>query len=335
VNTRTALRRMAAQDVPTDARARRAAPESVREHSLHRILGARRPHLALDPAPGGRRWRPVLVVGVAVVAVLAAVAVFALPGPVGDRSLDGVALVPVSDSAEVLGQLADRAAAQSLPAEPFDYLHSTRWTRTPGADGYLESGEELLTESEWWVDAEGFGRHRGVSPVGGFDDSGADDPVHHVGYPRVTDLPTDPVELEAALLATREGPHDLSPVYFVMIQTWGVQVLDPPVQAAFLRLLATKDDVRVLGPVTDRIGREGIAVTVSTAVELPADPSVADPGITTTYTLTFDPRTGALLADEVAEVAEEAEVDGRVRVLRHQGSVWIKTGRVGSIDEVP
>lgn len=63
-------------------------------------------------------------------------------------------------------------------------------------------------------------------------------------------------------------------------------------QAAFLKLLATGDGVRVLGPGTDRLGRDGVVVSLTR--ELPAPGNVpAGTSTVVTRTLVLDARTGA------------------------------------------
>jgi hypothetical protein len=345
MNTRTALRRMAAQAFPDDERLRRMVPEAERAHGLHRILGDPRLYPVPDPVPRGRRWGPVLVVGVVVVAVLAAVAVFVLPGPVGERPLPEVAgpapaptLTTGADPAEVLGRLADRAAAQPpLPAEPFDYMHSVGWGLTESEDGLpVRPEEEDRGELESWLNADGLGRlrHWGGTTGNEVYDSGADRPVDLVGesgwVPRVADLPTDPAALEAALLALRQAPYEVTLLYDLMVRTWGYQVLEPQQQAAFLRLLATKDDVRVLGPATDRVGRGGIAVVLSQTQDGPIDPTTGLPYFSSvvTNTLILDQQTGALLS------AERVETEGDGSTVSNT-TVLLATGRVGSIAERP
>jgi hypothetical protein len=256
-----------------------------------------------------------------VTAVLAAVAVFLLPGAA--QPLPQVAApAPATeiDSAEVLGQLADLAAAQPPPpAKPFDYLHLITWGGPPGEP-------ELRTEDEVWLNDDGVGRRLSTTD-GEVSDTGARDPVGDFGPPpRMPDLPTDPAALEAALLATRTG-YDTSHLYDLMIRTWHFEVLDPQVNAAFLRLWATKDDVQVIGPTTDRLGRQGIGVTLTVVEYRASEPSVPS-GFVTTHTLVLDPQTGAPLGYDRYETYND-------QPSMRNATAWLETGRVDSIDERP
>jgi hypothetical protein len=340
VSERTELQRMAAQAFPDQERLHRMVPEAARARGLQQILGERRLHAVPPPASGGRRWDPAMVVGVVVVWVLVAVAVFVLPGTVGERPLPEVAgpapapaPAPVADPAEVLGQLADRAAAQPpVPAKPSDYVRVMAWgPTTVFADGVetdrsgdpVIAGQEELVESESWSDADGFGRTRirlgegSDSGTGSVTDIGS-------GAGEVRYLPADPAAFEAALLALRAGGWETPSVYDRMVLIWSGQVVEPPVQAAFLRLLATKDGVQVLGPVTDRVGRQGLAVTVSH----PGRPTGQSSPNRIDYRFVVDPATGALLE------YERADFD-RDRCTSRRGTVWLDRGRVDSIAEFP
>ena len=132
---RSAVEWMARQPVLTDDQLRREVLAGEPDRTLHRILDDRGLHPVPRMAPRRRRWMPVAVVGVAVTAVLAAVAVFVLQGQVGERPLvesAGSPLDPpaltVTDPATVLGQLADRAASQRpVPDGRFDYVHVIDW----------------------------------------------------------------------------------------------------------------------------------------------------------------------------------------------------------------
>ena len=100
--------------------------------------------------------------------------------------------------------------------------------------------------------------------------------------------------------------------------------LTGPVEAILLRLLARIPNVVNGGSVTDRDGRDGVAVSIQSG----------DVGSPILYTLIFDPATGALLeADEAL-----AGNPGRLDVL--PGSVlayttWLASGYVASTAASP
>jgi hypothetical protein len=336
MNMRTALRRMAAQAFPDDERLRRMVPEAERARRLHRILGDRRLHPVPDPAPGGRRWAPVLGVGVVVVAVLAVVAVFVLPGSVGDPPLTGTAdqALPApsvtTDLATTLAQLADRAAAQPPVADgPYDYVHvrGIYPTRLEYPDGTVTIEEDEVRDRETWAGDDGVGR-----VVDSYPDQGdAHDGGPMDESPRV-DLPTDPAALEDVLVSEVWNPLRTPTLYFAMEQVWSTQVVQPPAQAAMLRLLASKPDVRVVGPTTDRLGRPGFAVAVTETGEIRGD-AVDKRRAVIEHTLIFDQRTGGLLAFE-AVVVEGGETSGP-RPLSWGHLMLLEATRVGSLDERP
>jgi len=342
MNTRTALRRMAAQDVPTADRMRRASPEGLRAHSLHRILGARRAHPTPEPAPGGRRWGPVLVVGVVVVAVLAAVAVFVLPGAVGERRLDGVAepalapsLPPITstDVREVLEQLADRAAARPpLPDAEFDYIRTTSWEAPTLPDGQPDlDAPRVQQDSEAW---RGDAEQRLVHLEGGriVRDSG----VGSAYAPRVADLPTEPDALADVLSAQIPQILVEARPCLVMQWLWWHQAIQPQVQAAFLRLLATRGEVRLEGPVTDPIGRQGIAVVVTDRGTVFGDPPGAEQAVVES-TLVLDPATGDVLhrAPVLVRGGEGSYAYAGPHPVTLGSTTVVGTGRVDSTTERP
>jgi hypothetical protein len=311
--TRAAVDRMAAQAVPTAEQIRRADPAP--EHELARILA--QPRLGIVPAPDvrNRSWRPVVVV-CAVLAVLGALVVL-VPALHGEQAPTAVAPdapattpappprgAPLSfdptgveaDPAVLLRQLADRAAAQPAPPRTGDisYLHIRAGGRnmapTPSYYSY---------DNEFWTAPDGSWER-----VGTLQDGTREPTDHHgpeEGTPR-TALPTDPVELEQHLLAVDKGIFTgqvpSAGDWFAARSPGREEFLDPAVQAAFLRLLASKDGITVAGAVTDRVGRRGVGVTATwhRPPEIDGYPTY---GPETEYlTLIFDPGTGALLHTE-------------------------------------
>jgi hypothetical protein len=320
--TRAAVDRMAAQAVPTPQQLDRADPEP--EQELARILAAPRLGVA-PPAPVPRRsWRPVLVV-CAVLAVLGALMVL-VPALHGNQAPTAVAPdapattpgppprgAPLSfstagvetDPAALLRQLADRAAAQPAPPRTGDISYvriesgGRNMAPTPGYYRYT---------NEFWTAPDGswerVGTHEGGPP---------DPPDHHgpeEGSPG-SPLPTDPAELEHLRFTTDKGIFDHpapSAADWLLDRAAGRdEILDPAVQAAFLRVLATKEGITVAGAVTDRVGRRGIGVT-ATYHRPPEIAGFQTVGPDTEYvTLIFDPDTGALLHTEETTPAAATE----------------------------
>jgi hypothetical protein len=263
--------------------------------------------------------------------------VLVLPGPVGDRPLTGpavqlppapVATTDPADLATTLPQLAERAAAQAMPAdEPYDYLHIRRVAPTVVTypDGHFEVEGDEEYDRERWTGDDGPGR--AVDTVRGQESDWS-----HLPGPKRLDLPADPAALEDFLLS-RPGNHLRKPsLYYAMEQVSSVQVIEPPVQAALLRLLASKPGVHVVGPTTDRLGRPGLAVAVTETGEVRGDP-VKKRLSTIEHTLIFDRRTGALLAYEPV-LLEGGENTGPRPLSLGQEMVLTAT-RVASTTERP
>jgi hypothetical protein len=337
MSNRTGLERMAAQAFPTDDELRAMAPDHERAHGPHRIMREQRLRTAVPGrGPGHRRWAPIAVVGVAVTAVLAAIAVFVLPGPVGDGPLTGTAdQVPpapamTAQPATTLEQLAERAAAQPPVADgPFDYVHVRGIYPVtylhPDGTGTVEGDE--VRDRESWTSDDGTGRALDSYPdLGQEYDWGPDDES-----PRL-DLPTDLVALEDVVVSESWNPLRTPTLYFAMERVWSTQVVQPPVQAAMLRLLASKPEVRVVGPTTDRLDRPGLAVEVTETGEIRGD-AVDKRRAVIEHTMIFDQQTGGLLGYE-AVLLEGGEFPGPHPLSRGH-ILLLEATRVGSLEERP
>lgn len=102
-------------------------------------------------------------------------------------------------------------------------------------------------------------------------------------------VPDRPAELREYLAVghpiDQYGPGEL----FTAITDLAIQrTLTPSQQAAMLQLLAATPDVSLMGRVTDRAGRTGVAVSAEGDFT----------GLPTRWVLVFDPKTGRLLASE-------------------------------------
>jgi hypothetical protein len=322
--TRAAVERMAAQAVPTPQQLHRADPTP--EQELAAILA--RPRLGIAPPPPTRRrsWRPVLVV-CAVLAVLGALVVL-VPALHGGQAPTAVAPdapattsappprgAPLSyrttgvetDPAALMRRLADRAAAQPAPPRTGDISY----VRIQGGGRRLSDSNPgyYVYGSEFWSAPDGSWQMVGT-PEGGPPEP----PMQHgpeEGTPR-SSLSTDPAELERFLLATDKGvfysPTPLAADWLSdLASRRQKEVLDPAVQAAFLRVIATKEGMTVAGAVTDRVGRRGVGVsaTLHNPPEIGGYPTVGPES--QDITLIFDPDTGALLDYEETAPAVSSE----------------------------
>jgi hypothetical protein len=113
-------------------------------------------------------------------------------------------------------------------------------------------------------------------------------------------LPTDPAALKAALLKARaeNGSVTTGKEY----SFWSVKELvfdlpvAPQVRAAAYRLMADLDEVTVLGPVKDRHGRAGVAISYDRR---------GDGGNVVQTRLIIDPQTGQPLAEESWDLGKD------------------------------
>ena len=264
MSTRSATDRMAAQRFPTDADLERIAPSIDRQRRIDALLATpRRTELSNDVAvPALRRRSPVLLAFAVAAAVTIGivVGVQAVPQRLAPAApLPGCGITQARDAATLLRSLADCAQAQPpLPDARFDYLHVSQW-----GPGLYEGGtrEELATMETWkWTAADGSGRQESKGPRA---TSTTDLSPGERGR---TEWPTDVAGLDAAIRADEAPPiPDMSAREPDWIPAAGriatYDVISPQQQAALLRLLAGKPDITIDGPVTDRAGRAGVAVS--------------------------------------------------------------------------
>ena len=113
--------------------------------------------------------------------------------------------------------------------------------------------------------------------------------------PFPTPLASDPHILAAQLAAVTWHPRHPPNPLAVIDMLLSARVLDRPVRAAILHLLADTADVSVQPAVLDRAGRTGVAVHAHDR--------------DTRYTLIFDPATGHLLAAAQQRTAPDESLD--------------------------
>ena len=191
---------------------------------------------------------------------------------------------PVS-SADLLRHLA--AQAERQPPAPgsgaYEYVKSRNWFLSSArtTDGtILDQGWTAEIEREQWRDETGAGRLDSLED--GVQQSSI---LHPDVFPRPRlDADTRSVsELRSRLLAAGSGrtPQQWFSEYR---DTWTSQIVSPELQAAYLGVLADQPGIDVLGAVTDRAGRAGIAVATQAGDRKTV--------------LIFDEATGALLGYE-------------------------------------
>jgi hypothetical protein len=328
--TRSAIDRMAAQAMPAREEMERIAPAGAREQGLTRILA--QPRLRIVPAGSARRsWLP-LQVAAAVLATVLVVVVVTVPAlrgaatPAGGTATTSAPPAdPFSaggDAATLFEQLAERAAAQPprTGQGPYDYGHFQRWDADiePDAGGKPGTGGNT-TDVEYWLSADRPGRivttETGQPP----QTRGAEpDPRPQ--------LPADPAALERVLSTHLVNPPSAEGWFTAAAGVELGEVVDPPVRAALLRLLAKQGDVTVAGPVTDPAGRAGVAVSTRPGPASGGDGSYE-------HTLIFDPETGAMLAEEHVQVEPSDTFPTAPMTIAY--TVGLGAGRVDAIGERP
>ena len=226
---------------------------------------------------------------------------------------------PVS-SADLLRHLA--AQAERQPPAPgsgaYEYVKSRNWFLSSArtTDGtILDQGWTAEIEREQWRDETGAGRLDSLED--GVQQSSI---LHPDVFPRPRlDADTRSVsELRSRLLAAGSGrtPQQWFSEYR---DTWTSQIVSPELQAAYLGVLADQPGIDVLGAVTDRAGRAGIAVATQAGDRKTV--------------LIFDEATGALLGYE--EIATGVGVTEFPVPLPSTVSyiVWVAQGYVRAVGD--
>jgi hypothetical protein len=284
---------------------RRTSPLSARaKRELVELLAA-----TAEPATKPRR-RANPTIGFAAAAAIAVIVavVFAVTnfGQAGQTSVAApppLVTTPLGDDlGEVLAGLAERARAQTSLATSTQTIRLETWSVQVDADApiseYYVQPEEV--EKIWFPDLSGTWRswagdiRYGTVPSGdGPVASGTTlrDDVYAPGefplsYPEVP--PDDALQLDVYLRGAGGLPRRPEAIdYFWAIEgmrfDWS---LTGPQTAAALELLADLPDVTLAGTVTDRLGREGIAIKAERASG------------THRMLLIFSPETGLLLSSE-------------------------------------
>jgi hypothetical protein len=231
------------------------------------------------------------------------------------RSVDPV------PAASTLNRLAAAAAAQPLPDRTaWYYLETASWSTFTGSDASdLPAGMPGVLEQ--WTGPDGVQRivdhvdlpapaaglkawlDDGLPLTGGRTDTHTT-PASPGQFP--VELSNDPDVLEKQLLDAEVGqgdtgdtgdtghtghtggPPEAAELLTAARDLRAARAIDPTLEAALLRVLATRPELISLGTATDRLGR------LVDAVALDSDYS----GLPTRYVLLFDPASGQLLGSE-------------------------------------
>lgn len=189
----------------------------------------------------------------------------------------------------------DRLYFRWLPARPATADDEAAWRRAGSPKSFrVWSNDHYQTYNT--LRAGAWGREQAR------DDSGGQFfvPGGSLTAKEILDLPTDPATLAKRFVNwTPKLPHGAKlrngyQLYWVA-RLFESAPLPPKVRAGLMRALVAQPGLRTIGPVTDQLGRRGVAIT---ADESSDDEDFKGDPYTEREQLIFDPRTGDLLADE-------------------------------------
>lgn len=224
------------------------------------------------------------------------------------------------DPTSILQQLADRASRQpALPDARYDYIRTRAWylATDQTTDGQVISSRIEPSDREVWIAPDGSGRIQDTRGGTLMRWSG-DYTAGHLSTP----LKANGTATDIGTELRQQGAHRSTVAWFDAVkQLWATQVVPPTMQSALLQILATQPDVNVAGTVTDRAGRQGIAV------------STESPTPRMKYVLVLDENTGMLLDFEEVAVEEGSLPVKSPATIGY--TVWLSTGRVPTTGDRP
>jgi len=219
----------------------------------------------------------------------------------------------------VLATLAQQASAQPQPPGngPYEYLHLHTWTlgTKSGTTGVVFDTRVVESDRELWFCDDGLDWYEEIRDGQRARWSGKQ-------FKTAGRLPvvagTDVDAIKSQLSSRQSGGGGADWISFIA-ETWSRQTVTPAVQAAMLQVLSNAPDLIIEGTVTDRAGRDGIAVS---AMESHNDNAVY------CHILILDPATSAVLAAEkiaLQALGKPIKVPTTVSY-----TLWISTGYVAA-----
>jgi hypothetical protein len=262
---------------------------------LHRVA-ALRERITLEPAvppPARPRRGPLPVAAAAVAVMLVAVAVW---GDVGGSGRPAIAATPpllqplgppTGPARPVLEQAAVAALNLSPPGDgTHAHVRIASWYLSTEVSGGQARSEIIPAVTERWTGPDG------ATTVARSEGDGATAEVERYapgeyGTVVAADLPAEPAALRDALLGNEQvpdGPELLDDAEGIL----RAGPLTPAQLSTLWGALALQPDLQVFGPVTDRAGRQGVAVGLDTDYG----------GLPSRLLLLLDPATGRPLGNE-------------------------------------
>lgn len=227
---------------------------------------------------------------------------------------------PVSPK-ELLHHLSDRALQQpsARGTGPYAYMKTRGWylSSDQTTDGTVTGSQTSIVEREQWRAEDGAGRVDDTENGATRSDMVGPDTQPH----RRVDADTQSAPVLRDRLLSQGSGRSTRQWFGAFTDNWTVQIVSPGLQSAYLGILAEQPDIEVLGAVTDRVGRAGIAVSTRTD-----DMQLV---------LVFDETTGALLDyEQIALTAAAAAVPISLPSTVSY-VVWLDDGYVQSVGDRP
>lgn len=250
---------------------------------------------------------------------------------------------PGTSSSQLLLDLAMVTEEQSAePQGRFDYVLRSSWyLHTAVADGSTQS-KIVPTVTEQWRGANGSivayeAEGNPIEPgppteayaekaVEALPSAGGERREYqYSGEHLLSDdlLPSEALELRRTLLANNNlGKPDAIELLTEFTDRVSDERMRPELRAAFYRIFAEEEDMRSYGTVTDRMGRQGVAVGLDT------DSS----GLPTRHAIILDPQTGDVLGYEQILTTDAGNLNVRVpAVIGYE--LIVAAGEVDGLDD--
>jgi hypothetical protein len=220
-------------------------------------------------------------------------------------------------------RLAATAAGQPAPARRrYAYVHSQTWdwTRQVHASERPDYPRYRIITS--WTAATGQGRVLTVQRTAGGFHTG---PAVDVRHDPTVDLDRSRAQLARTLGLGPGAPKSVVDQFTTVAAVALGQPVPPAAQAKLLRLLAADSGLVDSGTTTDRSGRRGVAVSIT---------STPAAGSAVRATLVLDPVTGGLLEADTTLESSSGTIDVPVGGLLGY-DVFLRSGWVSEIGQAP